>query len=271
MADEKRGEIRVIRAVAKKKARGRSGGSWKVAYADFMTAMMAFFLVLWIIGLDPATKELIESYFSDPIGFQKGHVAGTSPVSAASMPAPLIGPQITRMIREYQQSRFEEVAEQIRDRLSGADGLQGIESYVEIVVTDDGLRIELIEPGDGDMFFAVGSAKPTPIAREVLRIIGAELGKLTNTIVLEGHTDAIPFSRPDYSNWELSVDRANAARALLEWAGIDKGRIVGVRGYADRKLRKPDDPFNPANRRVSILLPFATVEDTRHGATTTAD
>lgn len=271
MADERNREVRVIRAVAKRKARGNSGGSWKIAYADFMTAMMALFLVLWIIGLDPSTKELIEGYFSDPVGFQKGYVAGTSPISSLSMQAPLIAQQVARMVREYQQRRFQEVAEQIRDQLSRAEGLQGIESYVEIIVSDDGLRIELVEPGEGDMFFAVGSAQPTPVARQVLRIIAGELGQVANTIVLEGHTDAVPFARPGYTNWELSVDRANAARGLLEWAGIETRRVVGVRGYADRKLRKPEHPLDPANRRVTILLPFATVEGSWEGETTSAD
>ena len=125
-----------------------------------------------------------------------------------------------------------------------------------MVVDGDGLRIELMETGQGSTFFESGASAPRPVLTEALRIVSEELIRLTHPIVIEGHTDARPLDRGAYSNWELSTDRAHAARRVLESFNLRKTRFVQVRGYADRRLRRPRDPLDPSNRRVSILLPF---------------
>ena len=126
-------------------------------------------------------------------------------------------------------------------------------------MTDQGLRIELVEGPDGSTFFAASSAQLKAAADRALRVIGGELMASKASIVVEGHTDAAPYSMGnDYNNWDLSADRANAARRAMEAAGLTHGRVAEIRGYADRKLRNPENPFDNANRRISILLPFTT-------------
>jgi chemotaxis protein MotB len=136
-------------------------------------------------------------------------------------------------------------------------------AHIETVQTKAGLRIELIESGTGQTFFPNGSAVMNPVTVMALRLIGEELKALHAPIIIEGHTDARSFGEGDsYTNWELSADRANAARRMLESTGITADRVIEVRGMADRDLRVPSDPMNPSNRRISILLPFTTPENT---------
>lgn len=244
--------------VVKKKARqhGSHGGSWKVAYADFVTAMMAFFLVMWILGMDPQVRDLIQGYFNNPAGFKKGSSGGANVIGSGSTPLSLDAQRLALLAREQQRRRFEEARAEIIARMERTAGLEEIMAQVEIVITEEGLRIELIEGSQGATFFALGSANLTPAAAEALRLIAGTLKDLPNDLKLEGHTDAAQYGRRGYSNWELSTDRANTARRALEQAGIDGNRVVEVRGYADRELRNPGNPLDPANRRISILLPF---------------
>jgi chemotaxis protein MotB len=161
--------------------------------------------------------------------------------------------------RSAEEKQFRELAEKIEARLEGPDGLGTIAAQIEVVVTEEGLRIELIEAEDGETFFAFGSAVLRPAALRALRIIGAQLHESSNSpIVVEGHTDSAPFGSAGYSNWELSSDRAQAARRALTSAGIRSTRIQHIRGYADRHLRNPDMPLDPSNRRTSVLLPFSS-------------
>ncbi len=250
---------RPIIIVKKKKivAGAHHGGSWKVAYADFVTAMMAFFLVMWIIGMDEQTKQAIEGYFSNPVGYKQGYSAGSSPLSAGSSPSSVRQPPVRLVVRAYEQKRFAEVSERLEEKFRNEGGALDIGPMVEVTVTESGLRIELIEGGRGDTFFGLGSANPTERARGALAVIAGELVGLPNPVVLEGHTDAAQYGTSGrYSNWELSSDRANAARRILETAGVAVDRIGAVRGLADRRLRIPDDPLDPRNRRISILIPF---------------
>ena len=251
---------RPIVIVRKKKvvAAGHHGGSWKVAYADFVTAMMAFFLVMWIVGMDDQTKQAIEGYFSNPVGYKKGYSAGATPLSSGNSPASVRKPPLRLVIRAYEQKRFEEVSRRLESKLDSAQALLGLSTRVEVALTEQGLRIELIEDGDGDTFFASGSARMTGTASAALGLIASELRDLGNAVVIEGHTDAVSYgASASYTNWELSADRANAARRVLEAGGITPDRVQAVRGLADRKLRNPADPMDPANRRISILLPFS--------------
>lgn len=253
----------IVRKKKKVVGGAHHGGSWKVAYADFVTAMMAFFLVMWIIGMDEQTKRAIEGYFSNPVGYKRGYSAGASPLSSGSSPSAVRQPPVRLIIRAYEQKRFTEVSQRLEEKFQTQGGTLELGPLVEVTVTEAGLRIELIEGGRGDTFFGLGSAAPTDRASTALGLIASELRGLANPVVLEGHTDAAQYgARGGYSNWELSADRANAARRILESAGISPDRIGGVRGLADRKLRVPEDPLDPRNRRISILIPFSDTTPT---------
>ncbi len=254
----KRTDKRPIIIVRKKVAghAGHHGGAWKVAYADFVTAMMAFFMVMWILGMDQTLRSSIEGYFSNPIGFRKGYSGGKSPISSGSSPAAVKTTPILQVNRVLESMQLSGVGGKIRSRLKDA-GLTAIGDRIEIVKTNDGLRIELAEGAEGQDFFAMASSTPTATMHKTLEIISQELAPLHNPVILEGHTDASQYAG-QYSNWELSADRANAARRILEAAGLDPARVVQVRGMADRELRNPDNPLDPRNRRITIMLPFTS-------------
>lgn len=246
----------IVRKVPAKAHDDGGHGGWKVAAADFFTAMMAFFIVMWILGMDEEVKQSIESYFTSPVGHTQAYSAGASPVSAGASPSRPSTSPVHLVTRAHQERRFEEAAERIRGAVQGQASLLGT-AHVEVVVADDGLRVELVESEEGDVFFPLGSAAITPATRQVIQAIAPELASLNASVVVEGHTDALPFGSPEYSNWELSAARANAARGVLQASGLGERHIGEVRGYADRKLRLPDDPEHPSNRRTSIFLPFA--------------
>lgn len=248
---------RVIRVARRRKVHPpHHGGSWKIAYADFVTAMMAFFMVLWILGMSPEVREAIQAYFTDPIGYQKAYSQGASPISSGSSPTSVPRPPMRMITRASQERAFLTTAERLRRRLAAAIDEGGLGLSVDVLVDRAGLRIDLFESGRGDSAFPLGSAEMKPAAQRALRIIAGELRSLPNDIVVEGHTDAIQFPRPGYSNWELSADRANAARRVLEAAEIPSSRVTGVRGLADRDPRLPAQPLDPSNRRITILLPY---------------
>lgn len=251
--------------IVKKKVAGHGGhhgGSWKVAYADFVTAMMAFFMVMWILGMDDQTKSAIEGYFSNPVGYRKGYGAGSSPIAVGSSPTNIQRTPLRLVVRANEEKAFENARQRIMTQLESNDSLAKLNAQVEVNVTRDGLRIELIESGSGDVYFPMGSALIKPAVALVLSIVGGELSTLSHPIVLEGHTDAAQFgANASYTNWELSSDRANAARRVLETTGVDQTRLLEVRGYADKRLRDPGNPTGAANRRISLLLPFTNVPD----------
>ena len=239
---------------------GHHGGSWKVAYADFVTAMMAFFMVMWILGMDERLKQAIEGYFSNPVGYKKGAGAGVSPISSGNAPTKLQQNQIRMILHNAEKQRFGELSRRIKEAMAESEALRKLQANVEVVVAREGLRIELVESGTGDLFFPLGSAEMKPAAALALEVIAPELRSLTNPLIVEGHTDAAAFGAAGgYSNWELSGDRANAARRVREANGLPPLRIVEVRGLADRHLRLPHEPLSPANRRISILLPDSQV------------
>ena len=249
---------KIIIVKKKKKAHaGHHGGSWKVAYADFVTAMMAFFMVMWILGMDQQLRQAIEGYFSNPVGYKKGYSGGATPISSGASPATVKTNAVFLASREYQRKRFDEVASELKSKVDSVAQVGKLRAKVEIIVTDAGLRIELIEDGTGDALFPIGSAQLTAMARSTLVVIAEELARLENPISIEGHTDAAPFpAGATFTNWELSNARANAARRVLETTAISVNRIVEVTGYADRQLRNPANPRDPSNRRISLLLPF---------------
>jgi chemotaxis protein MotB len=246
--------------VVKKKRKpghGAHGGAWKVAYADFVTALMAFFLVMWLVGQSKGVKAAVASYFRNPGIFE--HDRSKAPIpggdlhvdpDAHSQPPPT--PE--QMIEEEKQL-LENTAKRIRSLLESNPELKHLEKQVEIQITREGLRIELLE-GESPTFFASGSAKLAPGTERVLALIASELGKLKNPVIVEGHTDSQPYSAKNggYTNWELSADRANAARRVMEKSGLRDGQMHGIRGYADTSLRVPDKPLDPHNRRVTVIV-----------------
>lgn len=252
----------IIRIVKKKNAAGHHGGAWKVAYADFVTAMMAFFLVMWIVGLSAPIRKAIASYFKDPSGFMKSSRGGSSPLSdsssmAQTKPAPVMpqagGPSTLAMMKE----QMKKVQEAIMNQIKHAGDLQKLYDSVKIHMTDEGLRIELLEKTPA-LFFDTGSSKLKPATVHLLSIIASHLRVLKNPIIVEGYTDARPYlSSNGYSNWNLSCDRADAARVAMSAHGLRKGQVLSVRGYADQKLYDPKHPFSYVNRRVSILVAFS--------------
>jgi chemotaxis protein MotB len=250
----------VIRRVKKVHGGGHHGGSWKVAYADFVTAMMAFFMVMWILGMSPEARASVQSYFSNPAGVEKGFSGGPNPLARGGPAAEGRAARVQLVSRVQEREALSAAGERIRTRLRSDDGLREIAAQVEVVMTEQGLRIELVEQGRGDTFFAFGDASLRPAAAEALGVIGEELARTGSPVVVEGHTDSAPFGRPGYTNWELSADRANAARRALERSGVAAGQVVEVRGYADRRPRLADQPLRPENRRISVLLPLAAPE-----------
>jgi chemotaxis protein MotB len=254
----KSGDKRPIIIIKKRKAHhaAHHGGAWKVAYADFVTAMMAFFMVMWILGMDQTLRSSIEGYFSNPVGFKKGYTAGKSPMSSGASPASVQTTPMSLVKRQIEEKELGDAGGRIKARLKDA-GLTAIGDRIEIIQTSTGLRIELAEGQSGQEFFALASSSMTASMRTTLQIISQELAPLRNPVILEGHTDAAQYSGR-YSNWELSADRANAARRVLEDGGLGAERILEVRGMADRDLRNPDNPLDPRNRRITIFLPFTT-------------
>ncbi len=254
MGEKDKIPVRVV--VKKKKAHGGShGGAWKVAYADFVTAMMALFIVLWIVGQSSQVKRMIAEYFKDPVMFeQKVRSGGLLPDSPPVGTAGPVPPFIPKEDKEEEMKKLLEEAKKLEELIKATPLFDKFKGQVEITVTEEGLRIELVDNSSG-LFFDVGSARLKPETVQLLGMIGTEIGKLKNQVVVEGYTDSRPYVTPGYSNWELSVDRANAARKILAENGIGKGQIHEVRGFADRKLRNPKNPMDYSNRRVSILVP----------------
>jgi chemotaxis protein MotB len=235
---------------------GHHGGAWKVAYADFVTAMMAFFLVMWLVAQGPQVRNSVAAYFRDPGVFEqagRGVLPGSEAgVTGGSQPGIGKSPAIPEPDVEEAKAALERAAEALRQaiELKFAD----IQDRVEITLTDEGLRIELSEAPD-DGFFGSGSARMVPETEDLLAVIANELGKLTNHVAVEGHTDSVPYGRTDYyTNWELSADRANAARRVLERTGLQPAQVEGVRGYAATRPRHPDAPTDARNRRISIIV-----------------
>jgi chemotaxis protein MotB len=257
MAKEENGNT-PINIIKKKKSSHQShGGAWKVAYADFVTAMMSLFIVLWIVGQSKQVKEYVAEYFKDPGAFNEktrsgalsGGLAPVENNSFAKTGVPLDNESAELQPLVYESRRLQDIVDSTIE-------FKKFEDQIKITVSKEGLRIELIENSEG-LFFDVGSATLKSTTVELLEMIAKELSNLPNKMIIEGYTDARPYVRSDYTNWELSTDRANAARKILDEGGLKKDQILEVRGYADRRLRNPENPFDFSNRRVSIVVtPF---------------
>ncbi|MEW5702956.1 MAG: flagellar motor protein MotB [Candidatus Zixiibacteriota bacterium] len=236
---------------------GHHGGAWKVAYADFVTAMMAFFLVLWLVGQSEKVKSAVGGYFRDPVGFSEKVGTGMMEGSQSPITPPKPSAQSEAQRRRDEERTRDELnrtGKELVDALLALPGLSDIGDQIEVELTEEGLRIQLMESGDST-FFDLGSSTLSPRGMEVLSTVGRMLGTQRHEIVIEGHTDSRQYAgKRGYTNWELSSDRANTARRVLETNGIDPSRIKLVRAYADHALRYPDHPEDPRNRRVAIVV-----------------
>lgn len=240
---------------------GHHGGAWKVAFADFMTAMMAFFLVMWLVGQDDAVKESVAGYFRDPGKFMQ---QGKSGILKGSQGA--IGDEATAVsvVKPKKEAEYLPSEKEKRILSKAGQGLIGelkkqeafkrLKENIKIQLTSEGLRIILNESPDAPAFFEPGSAKLLQKSAIILVTIARELGRLPNSLVLEGHTDGAYTGTREYTNWELSADRANSARALMEVSGLQKGQVREVRGFADKFPMDHLRPEDPRNRRVTILV-----------------
>jgi chemotaxis protein MotB len=221
---------------------GHHGGAWKVAYADFVTAMMALFIVLWLLSSSSKqTQMAISGYFKDP--------SGTATKTGTSLAGTGENIQLTKQ-------DMAQLKEQLQKSIQKMNDLDNLKKNIEMTVTAEGLRIELLESAKGT-FFNSWSAALNQSGQELLTLLAVELGKVPNRLSVEGHTDAKPFTGiGSYSNWELSSDRANAARRLMQQAGLRSDQVSQVRGFADQRLRNLEDPLDASNRRVSIIVQY---------------
>ncbi len=252
-------ELQPIIVKKKKGHEGHHGGAWKVAYADFVTAMMALFIVLWVLSQDDAMKEAVAHYFKDPIGFSdkgRGVMVSNSTTNIADARSSTI--EDKQMLKKTETTELKKMGERIISELAADPKFKKLSNQIDIQITNEGLRIEIMD-SDEDLFFEVGTSTLKPNAKLLLKEIGDNLSTLPNKIVVEGHTDARPYSGngSHMTNFELSADRANAARRALTQSTLKPSQIYEVRGYADRRLRDKEDPYNVVNRRISIIVKYS--------------
>ena len=247
---------RIVTKKCKLSHGGHHGGAWKVAYADFVTAMMALFLVLWLLGASNSKdKAVIAHYFREPGVFSGSR--GVIPQGGEDK----LGSGI------IQAPTMETIHANIKESLAGLKDLIGIADQVPITITAEGILIEMIDK-EKQAFFELNSAKIKPIMRKILQAISKEIKDTPNKLVIAGHTDARGFHNESfYSNWELSSARALNTRRDLEELGLPSQRFEQVVGYADRMLRVPSDPLASENRRISILIKKAEKKEEKKAAT----
>ncbi|MBL9034710.1 MAG: flagellar motor protein MotB [Rhodospirillaceae bacterium] len=283
MADERPVIIKRI----KKISGGHHGGAWKVAYADFVTAMMAFFLLLWLLNaVTEEQKQGIAQYFRPTIAFQNtsatfavlsgqaqpmetmdGGTASQSDIedpelTDATQPEPATGEgakpvdlqEAEATVAQAEEKQLQEIKDEVKKVIDETPDLQGMERNLKIDKTEEGIRIQLLDQEKVSMFPS-GSAAMNPRSAELLQKVAQIVKDLPNKIEISGHTDATPYAgNANYTNWELSTDRANASRRVLVESGIDAGRLKTVEGRADTDPFVKDNPLDPQNRRISIVL-----------------
>ena len=222
---------------------GHHGGAWKVAYADFVTAMMALFIVLWLMNSSKPVQEAVGGYFRDPNGTALKKGTGLGGEGQTAIP----------IAKKQDMAKLKEDLMKAMESLPNFDKLK---KQIEMTITPEGLKIELLEDPKGT-FFENGKAQPTPVLQSLLQVLSIEIGKLPNPLLIEGHTDSRPFSDSQtYGNWELSTDRANISRRLMQSSGVRADQVVQVRGYADQSLRKPLQPEDASNRRITLIVQY---------------
>jgi len=248
-------------------AAGHHGGSWKVAFADFATAMMAFFLVLWLTATaSPEQKRAVEGYFKDPVGFTEGgsrtpvdlggsaSVVNESSDDMSDSNIQIEDQVVEEMAQTLEQQKMERLFQDLKDRIADNETLQNFKDQLLIDITSEGLRIQIVDRSQRPMFDS-GRAELKYYSQDILFELAKTLSSVNNKLSITGHTDSTPFSgRPGYTNWELSADRANTARRALVAGGVAGGQIGRVVGLSDSILFNKDDPRAPVNRRISIIV-----------------
>ncbi|MDF3193773.1 MULTISPECIES: flagellar motor protein MotB [unclassified Pseudomonas] len=260
----------------KKVAGGHHGGAWKIAFADFATAMMAFFLVMWLMTVaTPEQKKLISGYFQDPVGFSESASPYVIDLGGTPTPAPdrTLNPepqdekspaedaqadvdklQAESIAEEVERERLELLLQELQNKVEENPQLQNFKDQILFEITQDGLRIQIMDAENRPMF-ASGSARLQPYFEDILLAMTDTIAAVPNKISVSGHTDAAPFvGRGGYGNWELSSDRANAARRVLIAGGYDDEQVARVVGYASSALFDREKPLNPVNRRIDIVV-----------------
>lgn len=257
----------------KKIAAGHHGGAWKIAFADFAVAMMAFFLVMWLMSsATPEQKKAISGYFQDPIGFSESASPYVIDLGGTPTPAPdkTLNPEVNEQITPGQQPLNEQQAEELHEQLERERldillvelqrkinddiNLQPYKDQILMDVSRDGLRIQITDTANRPMF-DLGSARLQSYFEDILYLMADTIRAVPNKISVGGHTDAKPYAGDsDFGNWELSASRANAARRALSAGGLDDEKIARVAGYASSALFDRADPYSPSNRRIDILV-----------------
>ncbi|MBE2191917.1 MAG: flagellar motor protein MotB [Alphaproteobacteria bacterium] len=282
MADEK-APIIVIKKIIKGGG-GHHGGAWKVAYADFVTAMMAFFLLMWLLNATTEEQRQGISEYFDPTPMEvssstsgAGGVMGGLTVSKVGSrvtdvqpivhnenppspnvkmqidPEQLEKEQLQQELQKREDAEFEQVKEKIEQAIQDSE-LKDLAKNLMVDMTPEGLRIQIVDQ-DGESMFPSGSARPYEKTVKLIKMVGDIIHKMPNQISVRGHTDSVPYTKgADYTNWELSADRANASRRVLLSSGIEAKKLSNVVGKADTEHLKPDLPKDPQNRRISIIL-----------------
>ncbi|MBU3056333.1 flagellar motor protein MotB [Pseudomonas indica] len=257
----------------KKTVGGHHGGAWKIAFADFATAMMAFFLVLWLMSAaTPEQKKVISGYFKDPIGFTESASPYVIDLGGTPTPAPdkTLNPeldsseaqkdieisedQVETMAEQIEHERLELLLQELQNKVEQNPELQRFKDQILFEITQDGLRIQIMDAENRPMF-ALGSAQLQPYFEDILLAMAETIKAVPNKISISGHTDAKPFvGRGDFGNWELSSNRANAARRALVAGGYPEEQVARVVGYASSALFDRENPLNPVNRRIDIIV-----------------
>jgi chemotaxis protein MotB len=268
---------------------GHHGGAWKIAYADFVTAMMAFFLLMWLlVSATEKEREAIQQYFNRPLiaifddpgaasrrtvieggGGEVSRRAGQTGEHPPSVPQPpLDARQVEAAYREAELQRLEQLKDKIERAIEASEALRPFRSQLLLDLTSEGLRIQIVDEQNRPMF-GVGQTALQPYTKEILHQIGKLLNEVDHKISLAGHTDATPYAQGDraYSNWELSADRANASRRELLAAGMDEKKVMRVVGLSAAVPLDAKDPYAPPNRRISIVVLNRETEEsiTRNG------
>lgn len=257
----------------KKTAAGHHGGAWKIAFADFATAMMAFFLVMWLMSsATPEQKRAISGYFQDPIGFTESASPFVIDLGGTPTPAPdrtlndqpdpaieqkpssLDDDQLEGLSEQMERERLNIVLQELQNKIEENPDLTRFKDQILFEITQDGLRIQIVDAANRPMF-ALGSAQLQPYFEDILLAMADTIRAIPNKISISGHTDAKPYvGNHDFGNWELSASRANAARRTLVAGSYPEEQIARVVGYASSALYDREDPFNPINRRIDMLV-----------------
>ena len=238
---------------------GHHGGSWIVAIAVFLTSIMAFFLVIWLVSQSESVKESVAGYFQNPTGFKKCGIVSVLPNKGQTIiemksKAMMTEEQFRKMREREVRKKLQEAGAEIMKKLRSNPSFERLKNQIEVKMTAEGLRIQLLE-ASGESFFERGSAQLKPFTQQLLGMVAEEISQLPNRVIIEGHTDAYQYADgATYTNWELSVDRCNSARRWMKANGLRRDQVAEIRGFADTEPKIPANPGDPGNRRIAIIV-----------------